>query len=39
MSQISIIKKSDIQEACRFDDLDDFSFEKCGRDNGLSFWR
>jgi len=49
MSQISIIKKSDIQEAHRFDaeflkqkhDLDEiaFAFEKWGKENRLSFWR
>ncbi len=41
MLQISIIKKSDIQEARRFDDLYDiaFAFEKWGKENELSFWR
>lgn len=49
MPQISIIKKSNIQEARRFDakfskqkhDLDDiaFAFEKWARENRLSFWR
>ena len=47
MSQISIIKKSDIQEERRFDaeffkqkhDLDNIAFEKWGKENGLSFWR
>ncbi len=41
MPQISIIKKSDVQEARKFDDLDEiaFAFEKWGRENGLGFWR